>query len=254
MLDALAHHPFGVEAFFRRSLVLTFAVAPERLTPLLGPGLSLNTYSSDEGEFGFVAIALVETTGLRPKGFPAWLGRDFFLSGYRIFARFERPGKVTLRGLKILRSDTDQWTMSKLGNVFTHYNYELSNVVTQATDARYEVRVKTRTGEGDLHVVADLSSRPAPLPTGSIFRSMEDALSFAGPLPFTFSYDEKARKMVVIKGLRKAWGPAPVSVELREAAFFGARFSPAVQPRLANAFYVENIPYAWKPGVLEELP
>jgi Uncharacterized conserved protein (COG2071) len=254
MFDGLAHHPFGVEAFFRRSLVLTFALPPEHLLPLLGPGLVLDTYTSEDGAFGFVAIALVETEGLRPKGFPAWLGRSFFLSGYRIFARFERPGKAPMRGLKILRSDTDKWTMSKLGNLFTHYNYSLSEVTTNATATRYEVRVKTSTGEGDLHVIANLSGGPAPLPDGSVFRSMDDALGFAGPLPFTFSYDEKAAKMVVIKGLRKAWGPAPVAVELREAAFFNARFAPDVPARLANAFYVENIPYAWKPGMLEDLP
>src|SRR5215472_6465321 len=102
MLHFLQRHPFGVEAFFRRSLVLTYAVPQSILTPLLGPGLELDTYE----DWGFLAIAMVETQALRPRGFPTWLGRDFFLSGYRIFSRFARPGKQTLRGLRILRSDT----------------------------------------------------------------------------------------------------------------------------------------------------
>ncbi len=253
---ALKHHPFGVEAFFRRSLVLTYALPAEALEPLLGPGLVLDRYRSTRAvdeEFGFVAIALVETRELRPKGFPPWLGRSFFLSGTRIFARFERPGKPSMRGLKILRSDTDKWAMSRLGNVFTHYNYALSDVTTEITDSRYEVRVKSTSGEGDLHVLADLTSLgEAGLPSSSVFETMEAALHFAGPLPFTFSYDEESKKMVVIKGLRKSWGPKAISVNVREAAFLDAKF-PGIPARLSNAFYVENIPYAWKPGTLEDL-
>src|SRR5262245_65075545 len=114
---------------------------------------------------------MVETQGLRPKGLPAWLGRDFFLSGYRVFSRVVRPGKQTLRGLRILRSDTDRAAMVRLGNVFTHYGYRHAQVEIAADTARLEIRVRTPEREADVHVVADLASRPAPLPTGSPFRT-----------------------------------------------------------------------------------
>src|SRR5688572_15112881 len=107
MLEGLRRHPFAVDAFFRRSLVLTYAVPRAALLELVGPGLELDTYD----DWGFLAIAMVQTEGLRPRGFPRWLGRDFFLSGYRIFTRFARPGHPTLRGLRILRSDTDRAMM-----------------------------------------------------------------------------------------------------------------------------------------------
>src|SRR6516225_7504179 len=119
MISRLQRHPFGVEAFFRRSLVLTYAVPTSALAGLVGPGLELDTYD----DWGFLAIAMVQTQDLRPRGFPRWLGRDFFLSGYRIFTRLIRPGQSTLRGLRILRSDTDRRMMASLGNLFTHYNY-----------------------------------------------------------------------------------------------------------------------------------
>src|SRR5678815_190915 len=112
MLHVLQRHPFAVEAFFQRSLVLTYAMPASMLAPLAGPGLELDAY----GEWGFLAIAMVQTLNLRPRGFPTWLGRDFFLSGYRIFTRFVRPQKQTLRGLRILRSDTDRATMARMGN------------------------------------------------------------------------------------------------------------------------------------------
>ena len=110
MLGRLQRHPFSVEALFERSLVLTYALPQSALQPLLLPGLQLDTFK----DFAFIAVALVETKHLRPAGLPKWLGRDFFLSGYRIFTKFVRPGRATLRGLQILRSDTDKRSTERI--------------------------------------------------------------------------------------------------------------------------------------------
>jgi hypothetical protein len=59
--------------------------------------------------------------------------------------------------------------------------------------------------------------------------------------------------MVVVRGLREAWDPQPVRVEVKEASYLQhAPFADA-DVRLANAFYVADVPYAWKPGTLEEV-
>ena len=83
MLHLLRRHPIPVSAFFRHSLVLTYAFPIEVLKPLLSPGLVLDTFE----DFGFLAIALVQTKNMRPSFLPAAVGYDFFLSGYRIFSR-----------------------------------------------------------------------------------------------------------------------------------------------------------------------
>lgn len=251
MRHLLQRHPFGVEAFFRWSLVLSYALPAEALRPLLAPGLALDTYDG----LGLLAIALVQTERLRPRGLPAILGRDFFLSGYRIFTRFVRPGGQTLRGLQILRSDTDRRAMVLLGNVFTHYGYRLAAVEIERGAGTLSVRVKTRAHEADLHVEADLAplAEEAALPPGSPFRSLEDARRFAGPLPYTFDHEAQTGKMVLVRGLRRAWGPRPVRVQVHEASFLAQPALLAAGPRLANAFFVEEIPYAWRPGVVEDI-
>src|SRR5262245_43161275 len=98
MLHRLRRHPSTVEASFRHSRVLTYAYRPDVLAPLLPPGLTLDTH---EG-FAFLAIALVDTQGLHPTWMPSALGQDFFLSGYRVFARLKTRAGRTLRGLRIL--------------------------------------------------------------------------------------------------------------------------------------------------------
>ena len=75
MMHLLKRHPIPIVAWFEDSLVLTYALPRERLRPLLPPGLELDGL----GDFGFLAVALVQTRGLRPAGFPAICGQDFSL-------------------------------------------------------------------------------------------------------------------------------------------------------------------------------
>ena len=247
MLERLRRHPFAVTAHFRWSLVLAYALPKQVLAPLVPEGLVLDTYD----DLAFVAIALVQTEGLRPKHLPKVFGRDFFLSGYRVFVRFERPGKQTLRGLRILRSDTDRRAMVALGNTFTHYGYRLAKVSERREGPLLKLDVSTENREADLHVVADLSDG-AGLPDGSPFRSLTDAQKFAGPLPYTFDRDAPTGKILMVRGLRTSWSTKPVRIVSHTSSFLERPDLAAGAPRLANAFYVEDVPYSWKPGVLED--
>jgi uncharacterized protein DUF2071 len=247
MLHRLRRHPIPIEAFFSHSLVLTYAYPATLLAPLLPPGLIVDTY----GEYGFLAIAMVQTKQLRPTFLPGAMGLDFFLTGYRIFSRF--AAKPSLRGLRILRSDTNRWLMATTGNLLTRYGYVHCRVATHEAGDRFEVEVKSPYGVADLHVVADLTSRPAPLPPGSPFANLEEARRFAGPLPYTFDYEPETHSIVMIKATRSHWEPQPIAVAVEQATFLQHPPFSEVRPILANAFHVENVPYRWERGVVERL-
>ena len=132
----LQTHPFPIQAFFERSLVLTFAFPKARVQALLPPYLTPDTYHD---EWAFAAVALVQVRALRPAGFPAALGQRFCLAGYRLFARYFTSTNRRLRGLYILRSQTDRRRMALLGNLFTHYRYQTVPVSFQATGSRLAV-------------------------------------------------------------------------------------------------------------------
>jgi hypothetical protein len=242
MLERLRRHPLPIAAHFRHSIVLTYAFPREALSGLLPPGLVLDTHR----ELGFAAVTLVQTEQLRPAFVPARLGQSFFLSGYRIFVR--RAGQRSLRGLYILRSDTDRRSMVVFGNLFTRYGYRLADVSVTERPGELEIDVLTPDAEADLHVVADLDSRPAPLPEGSPFATLDEARRFAGPLPHTFDYEPSTGSLVVVRATRTAWEPQPVTVEVRRATFFDRSPLTAAEPRLANAFHVGGIDYRWERG------
>jgi len=247
--DCFKRHPVPVTAFFRHSLVLTFALPATVLEPLLPPGLMLDTHKG----FGFLAIAMVQTESLRPSFCPKILGQDFFLSGYRVFARYKTKAGRTLRGLRILRSDTNRRLMEFFGNCLTHYNYRLAKVEVEEQGDRLEIQIRTPQAEADLHVIADLGHPPSAPPSGSPFADLREARLFAGPLPFTFDYEEQSGSMILIEGVRDDWKPKPIEVEVLQNTFF--RQAPFVgsQPVLANAFHVQNISYRWKRGRVERL-
>jgi hypothetical protein len=243
VLYLLKRHPIPVSAFFRHSLVLTYAYPPEILEPLVPKGLELDLFRGQ----AFLAVALVQTERLRPSFLPAVLGRDFFLCGYRIFTRLGN-GARSKRGLRILRSDTDRKWMVRAGNVLTHYNYHfcLSNLEERDHEIRWTIR--TPQSEADLEVVAHLKDEPAPLPDGSPFATLVEARRFAGPLPYTFEYEEATGSIIGICAKRTNWEPQPVAVEVRRSTFLEQEPFCGAPAVLANAFYVHSVPYQWQRG------
>ncbi len=243
MLSFLKNHPFAVEAFFESSLVLTFAVPKEQLQNLIPECLTLDTF---QDKWAFIAIAMVQTKDLRPKGFPKFMGNDFFLIGYRVFVRYRNKTGKNLRGLYILKSETDKKKMEFMGNVFTHYNYT-------TTDINQIERLNTKEINSVISkfkITIDKTEEEISLPEHSPFTDWKEARRFAGPLPFTFTYNKITREVLVIEGVRENWTPAPVKIKDYNFAFLSSLKLQNVC--LANAFIIKNIPYYWKKGKIEQ--
>lgn len=243
MLPFLKNHPFAVEAFFERSLVFTFAVPKNEVKSLIPHCLELDTFND---QWGFVAVAMVQTKNLRPKGFPSFLGNDFFLIGYRVFVRYVNNAGKRLRGLFILKSETDKRKMEFFGNLFTHYKYTTTDIeqikqngilIINSGKSGFRVGIETKEME-------DIS-----LPYGSPFQDWKEARRFAGPLPFTFTYSSETGKVLIIEGVRENWIPKPVQVTQYNFSFLNDMNLTSL--KLANAFVIEKIPYYWKKGKLE---
>jgi hypothetical protein len=243
MLSFLKNHPFAVEAYFKSSTVLTFAVPKEELQSLIPECLQLDTFND---KWAFIAVAMVQTTGLRPKGFPKFFGNDFFLIGYRIFVRYTNTAGKRLRGLYILKSETDKKKMEYLGNIFTHYNYTTTDI-TQ-TEKANDTEIKSK--QSDFKIVIENTSAKIRLPQNSPFADWKEARRFAGPLPFTFTYNSETKKVLIIEGVRENWIPKPIQIAEQNISFLNSlNLQNAI---LANAFVIKDIPYFWKKGKIEQ--
>lgn len=242
MLEFLKDHPFAVEAFFRRSVVLTFAAPVEQLRPLLPLCLEPDSFNE---RWAFAAVAMVQTSKLRPKGFPGFMGNDFFLAGFRIFVRYRNAAGKRLRGLYILQSLTDKPKMKWLGNIFTHYNYSTTDILFKESGAQTQI-VSAASG---IDICVEEGNDDIALPEGSPFGSWKEARRFAGPLPFTFTFNAARKEVLIIEGVRQHWEPLPLKVLRMNLELPGLLQNKDL--RLANAFVVKNIPYNWKKGKKE---
>ncbi len=243
MIGFLKNHPFSVEAHFECSTVLTFAVPKEQLKRLIPDCLALDTF---QDKYAFIAIAMVQTKGLRPKGTPRILGNDFFLIGYRIFVRYlDKRGK-RLRGLYIIKSETNKKKMQVFGNIFTHYNYTTTDISLMSKNG--EKAFRSEKSKFEIHVQS--GEENTPIPNGSPFTEWKDARRFAGPLPFTFTYDESDQSILIIEGVRTNWKPKPIKVLSYKLDFLEKMQLKDVL--LASAFEINDIPYYWKKGKKEK--
>jgi len=244
MFSFLKDHPFAVEAFFESSLVLTFAIPKDQIQYLIPECLQLDTFND---KWGFIAVAMVQTKSLRPKGFPQIIGNDFFLIGYRVFVRFTNQVGKSLRGLYILKSETDKRKMEILGNIFTHYNYTTTDIRQKRQNGIREII----SNKSDFNLrIDDSASENISLPVGSPFADWKEARRFAGPLPFTFTCNSAKKQVLIIEGVRENWTPNPVKVIGYHFSFIDRMKLNEV--RLANAFVIRDIPYYWKKGKIEQ--
>jgi hypothetical protein len=242
MLSFLKNHPFAVEAFFDSSTVLTFAVPKEQLQNLIPECLQLDKF---QDKWAFVAVAMVQTKELRPKGFPKFMGNDFFLIGYRVFVRYTSNKGKNLRGLYILKSETDKKKMEFMGNIFTHYNYTTTDINQSETDGTKELS----SIKSNFKLTLDQAEQEVSLPENSPFADWKEARRYAGPLPFTFTYNKETKEVLIIEGVRQNWTPSPVKVIDYKFEFLNT--IKLKNPVLANAFVIRDIPYQWKKGKIE---
>ena len=242
-MNFLKNHPFAVEAFFEKSIVVTYAVPKEQLIRLIPECLELDTF---QDKWAFLAVALVQTKDLRPKGFPRFLGNDFFLIGYRIFVRYKTNKGKNIRGLYILKSETDSKKMEVLGNIFTHYSYSTIDInIVKKEDVTTIFSINS-----GFELTLDEQVEEIGLPVESPFSNIKEARRFAGPLPHTFHYDDKSKKVVIVEGVREHWEPKPIQVQSVRFDFISSMKLSGVF--LANAFEINQIPYFWKKGRTEK--
>lgn len=239
----LKDHPFAIEAYFDFSLVFTFAISVNDAKKLIPTFLEPDTFNN---EHAFIAVAMVKTKNLRPKGFPEWFGRNFFLTGYRVFVRYHNQHHKHLRGLYILKSETDSKWMSVMGNIFSSYKYETGTI--QVEEFNKEIKINSTDLGINAHIIR--GNENTLLPASSPFTNWQEARKFAGPLPFTFTAANANKSVLIIEGVRNHWQPMPVIVLNADFKFINDIKIPCT---LANAFIIDKVPYYWKKGRKEML-
>jgi hypothetical protein len=135
--------------------------------------------------------------------------------------------------------------MEFMGNIFTHYNYTTTDIVQRELKNLKEIS----STNSNFKVTIDTEEEEVSLPENSPFKDWKEARRFAGPLPFTFTYNSASKEVLIIEGVRQNWTPRPIKIVDYDFQFLISL--KLGNPVLANAFIIKNIPYHWKKGKIE---
>lgn len=133
--------------------------------------------------------------------------------------------------------------MEKAGNIFTHYDYTTTDI--KQSISKEIINIASKRSDFNFSI---LLNPKAEIPQDSPFLNWREARRFAGPLPFTFTQENK-KEVLIIEGVRQNWKPQLVDVLNYNFSFF--KNHKLNYPVLANAFIIQDIPYYWKKGKLE---
>ncbi len=234
---------FPIRAHFDFFAVLFFAVDRERVRKLLPTVLNLDLFE----DHALFAVAVVQTKKFRPAFLPAFLGQKFNLVGYRFLTTYQRNDGKTIRGLKIIRSQTNQKIMKWGGDRLSQYKFEYNPIVFEITGNAAKF-----SGNGiEIGLKLHDDKAAVPLPETSIFPTWQHARKYAGPLLYTFELDASKKQISITEGTRKNWTPKPVEVTHYQLDFLKDPMIAALNPVLSSAFIVRDIPYDWKKAVIE---
>jgi hypothetical protein len=135
--------------------------------------------------------------------------------------------------------------MAFRGNIFTHYNYTTTDI--NIIEKKSSLKIFSKKSNFKVDVIH--ADEETNLPLNSPFANWKEARRYAGPLPFTFTYNDKTKEVLIIEGVRTNWKPKPLKVENFQFDFLEKlQLENCV---LANAFIIENIPYQWGKGKKE---
>src|SRR3954468_16363261 len=142
-MQILKAHPLPIVARFESGLGLTYGFSRQLLSPLLSPGLELDTY----GDYGFLSIVSVLAREFRPALLPWAVGHNFCLTSYSLFTRFKTRDGEVLRGHQTLRNDTDLARVVTWGNRLTRYGYRRAQFEYKSEDRLLFLDVTTPNAE-----------------------------------------------------------------------------------------------------------
>lgn len=172
-----------VYADLEHLLMLNYSVAAECLAPLVPPPLRLYELRGR----GFPSIVLPRIRRLRPVAL-GWPRVDYELFGLRVLVEYDSTTLGPTKGIWFARLIMDPSAARIAGNLLTAFDFGAGRIEKRtAVDGSWAAAVRDGGGATVVRTRArPRAERPATLPEGSAFRSMDEALATYNDIAFGF--------------------------------------------------------------------
>ncbi|GAC1475299.1 MAG: DUF2071 domain-containing protein [Isosphaeraceae bacterium] len=191
---------------------------------------------------GMAGICLIRLRGVRPKGFPSWLGVSSENAAHRTAVEWDENGTVR-EGVYIRRRDTSSRLNALAGGRVFPGIHSHARFTVQETESHFEVALRSDDGGASLSLVGD---RTSDFPSSSVFGSLAEASAFfqAGSLGYSATPDPRRFQGLELSCER--WHVEPLAVTSVHSHFFDDRaLFPAGSVAFDCALLMRGIEHEW---------
>ncbi len=228
---------FPMQAQMARCFLFVLQTPEKAVASFLPPEINLITRNG----FAFWNVVVCRIEGMRPKGFPAWLGVNYWHVAYRLYVRKTTKEGPILEGLYFVRSDCDDRILAAAGRILTDFQFNLAKI---SFEDGAEARIRVESPRAPMEVILDRSEAPV-LAEYSAFGSLDEAARELKYKPRAIIPRADGRVDVVgIVRNEEAWRSRLISARKAEFGFFKG-----MPVRWELGYEVEPIFYQWKRAV-----
>jgi hypothetical protein len=221
-----------------RRILVNYRVDPGVLAALLPKPFRPLTVDG----FGMAGVCLIRLAHLRPRHFPRQLGMGSENAAHRIAVEWEQDGQFR-EGVFVHRRDTSsRFNVLAGGRLFPGEHHHARIEVAEQGD---DYRLVLDSDDKQLHLaVAGHVARE--LPTGSVFRSLDDASDFFARGSLGYSVTSRPGVYAGLELRSFKWSVQPLTIEKVESSFFEdrTRFPPG-SIKFDCALLMKNIEHEW---------
>jgi uncharacterized protein YqjF (DUF2071 family) len=240
--------PFAMRTVFQDLLMLTYAVAPDRLAAQLPPWIHPFVHECGDS---YVSIIVGNMRGMRAGVLPEFLGTNYYQIVYRAVVRLRDAESGEDRpGVFFLRSDSNDPVMSYFGNLLTEFRFHYFHtgaigLFRRGGEVLVTVQTQDRGGDLVMHLRDDGDAGRWPPAEG--FATVWQEKQLLVELFHAFAHDAARDVVHDLEIERGEWHLSRLRLADGFSAFFEEGPFTAMDARPVSHLYIRECSYVWKP-------
>jgi hypothetical protein len=227
-----------IQGLIERRILVNYRIDPQVLAALLPSPFEPKIVRG----YAMAGICLIRLSGVRPVGWPKWLGISSENAAHRAAVEWDERGQRR-EGVFIRRRDSNSWLNSAAGGrLFPGVHHHARFDVRERGDD-FHVALRSDDGATSVSVTGRASDR---LPANSVFASLEEASAFFQAGSLGYSPDKSGQRFQGLELQCRQWQMEPLACESVSSSWFDdPALFPAGSAEFDCALLMRGIEHQW---------
>jgi hypothetical protein len=224
-----------IHGYIERRILVNYTIDPNIAAKIIPTPFRPKIYNGK----AMAGICLIRLKGIKPKGFPDFMGISSENAAHRFAVEWDENG-VIKEGVYIPRRDTSSILNAMAGGkVFPGKHYR-ANFQVQEANGEYNISFIS----SDTTTITLEAKETESIPVNSVFKDLNDASCFFQKGSLGYSPDKNKFDGITLNAYK--WEVSPLEVLNAESSFFSDEsLFPKGSVIFDNALLMKNIEHEW---------